>query len=169
MRNQRGDVTILFALLAFGLLYAATLLEFNRGGGSAGQGAALNATGLAFVDVMLVSSSGGLLTTATGPATIVVSIRNDGGSHEGLVLAFVHSPRTSVSNDKLERESKGSNGTVSERFFLPDIYPAEREVTFAPFSVNRTAEPALASRTEDLAVELLGEDGAVIDSRTLEI
>jgi len=167
-RSKRGEITILFATLAFAMIYMATTLEY----GNANPGSGSNVVDLApvkFIGVTYADPEAGYFSGGSGEKVVLISLRNSGGTHEELSLVFIHSPRTEVLSNDLEKESEDINGTVYERFPLPVLYGSEKEVAFTPFSLNRTNNVSVIIQKEELTVRLVDVEDTVYDERALEI
>ena len=167
-RSQRGEVTILFAMLAFAMIYMATTLEY----GNANPGTGTTVVDLApvkFIGVNYLDPEAGYFSGDSGEKVVLISLRNSGGTHDELSLVFIHSPRTEVESDDLEKDSEDINGTVYERFPLPVLYSSEKEVSFTPFALNRTNNVSVIVQKEELTVRLVDDEDAVYDERILEI
>ena len=167
-RSQRGEVTILFAMLAFAMIYMATTLEY----GNANPGTGTTVVDLApvkFIGVNYLDPEAGYFSGDSGEKVVLISLRNSGGTHDELSLVFIHSPRTEVQSDDLEKDSEDINGTVYERFPLPVLYSSEREVSFTPFALNRTNNVSVIVQKEELTVRLVDDEDTVYDERILEI
>ena len=167
-RSKRGDVTILFAMLAFAMIYMATTLEY--GNANPGTGTTVVEQGpVKFIGVKYIDPEAGYLSGGSEEKVVIISLRNSGGTHDELSLVFIHSPRTEVLSDDLEKDSEDINGTVYERFPIPVLYSSEKEVSYTPFALNRTNNVSVIIQKEELTVRLVDDEDAVFDERTLEI
>tara|TARA_Y100000031_G_scaffold110298_1_gene121462 strand:- start:21 stop:530 length:510 start_codon:yes stop_codon:yes gene_type:complete len=167
-RSKRGEVTILFAMLAFAMMYMATTLEYGNANPGSGT-TVVDQAPVKFIGVNYIDPEAGYFSGGSEEKVVLISLRNNGGIHEGLSLVFIHSPRTEVLSGDLEKESDDINGTVFEQFPLPVLYGSEKEVSYTPFTLNRTNNVSVIIQKEELTVRLIDDEDAVYDERTLEI